>query len=123
MTQKTHMTEEEKKAFTERLREKVFLSGKTQRQIAELCGITEVSLSRYLSGSRIPEAPILANLANVLHTTSDELLGKNNPFSDYAEIRVMIARGKKNFTEEQRRELSDILLGIQERKEHEQDGF
>lgn len=47
----------------------------TQRELADRIGITEVSLSRYISGNRTPKGPVIANIANALHTTSDYLLG------------------------------------------------
>lgn len=50
-------------------------SGLTQRELADRVGITEVSLSRYISGNRTPKGPVIANIANALHTTSDYLLG------------------------------------------------
>lgn len=50
-------------------------SGLTQRELANKVGVTEASMSRYISGGRIPKGPTIANIANALHTTSDYLLG------------------------------------------------
>lgn len=50
-------------------------SGLTQRELADKVGVTEVSMSRYISGDRTPKGPVIANIANALHTTSDYLLG------------------------------------------------
>lgn len=50
-------------------------SGLTERELADKVGVTEVSMSRYISGDRIPKGPIIVNIANALHTTSDYLLG------------------------------------------------
>ena len=50
-------------------------SGLTQRELANKVGVTEASMSRYISGGRIPKIPTIANIANALHTTSDYLLG------------------------------------------------
>ena len=41
-------------------------SGLTQRELANKVGVTEVSMSRYVSGGRIPKGPIIANIANAL---------------------------------------------------------
>lgn len=57
----------------------------TQRELADRVGITEVSLSRYISGNRIPKGTVVTNIANALHTTTDYLLGskakENEPYS------------------------------------------
>lgn len=47
----------------------------TQRELANKVGIKEASLSRYISESRTPKGTIIANIANVLYTTTDYLLG------------------------------------------------
>ena len=96
--------------FAERFRHLVEESPYTQRQIAMLCNITEASLSRYMNGERIPKAEILANLATTLHTTTDYLLGNPNPFTDYAEVKALVARSRQKMTPEQKKELADLLL-------------
>lgn len=57
----------------------------TQRELADEVGITEVSMSRYIRGHRTPKGTIIANIANVLHTTTDYLLESeakgNEPYS------------------------------------------
>lgn len=60
-------------------------SGLTQKQLAELVNVTEVSMSRYISGERDPSVETLANIATALHTTTDFLLGKGkNRISTWA---------------------------------------
>ena len=109
----------EKEIFVRRLRELMFESKYTQKQIAELCHTTEASLSRYMSGDRMPKTEILANLATALHTTTDYLLGRDDKLKEYAEIRALIARSKEFWSPEQKKELSDILMGINARLEQE----
>lgn len=107
-------------AFKERLRRLVENSKYTRGQIAEMCGTTEASLSRYLNGERMPKPEILANLATALGTTSDYLLGREDRFSQYQELKALVARRRDSISRSQRRELSDILLGINERIEMEE---
>lgn len=38
----------------------------TQKQLAEKVGVSEVTISRWESGERIPKATYLSNLSNVL---------------------------------------------------------
>ena len=85
----------------------------TQRELAELVGVTEVSMSRYISNDRTPKGPIIANIATALHTTSDYLLGAEtvDDFeSEYYKIHRLIARNATQMTSKQRRELINALL-------------
>lgn len=46
-----------------------------QRELCKMADITEVSLSRYENGSRMPKAEVLARLAEVLNVSTDYLIG------------------------------------------------
>lgn len=46
----------------------------TQRELADKVHVTEVSMSRYIKGDRVPKGPTIANIATALHTTTDYLL-------------------------------------------------
>ena len=67
---------EEQFDFAERLNEALgrFWDGSNE-SFADACGITKVSMSRYLSGDRVPKAPIIATMAKVLDVSTDYLLG------------------------------------------------
>ena len=47
----------------------------TQRELAATVGVTEISMSRYIRGSRTPNAVVVANIAKALGVTTDYLLG------------------------------------------------
>lgn len=47
----------------------------TQRELAMMVGVTDISMSRYVRGERTPNAPIIANIAKALRVTTDWLLG------------------------------------------------
>jgi len=49
--------------------------GVRQRWLAEQVGVTEVSMSRYVSGERIPKAPLAIRMADVLGVDVKELYG------------------------------------------------
>lgn len=49
--------------------------GMAQRELADRIGCTEVSVSRYITGARMPKAPTLAKIAKVLGVSADVLLG------------------------------------------------
>lgn len=87
--------------------------GLTQRELADLVGVTEVSMSRYISNDRIPKGPVIANIATALHTTSDYLLGNEEQGdfeSEYYKIHRLIARNAAQMTAKQKRELINALL-------------
>lgn len=60
--------------FTQRLSEELRKNRITQKELANNIGITEVSISRYMNGSRVPRSSVVANIAAVLHVSTDYLL-------------------------------------------------
>ena len=50
-------------------------SGKTQKQVAQEIGTTEVAYQRYERGTRTPSAPTGNSIARALGTTSEMLFG------------------------------------------------
>lgn len=45
----------------------------SQREFADRLGCTEASVSRYISGQRVPKAPLAIKMAEILGTTVEEL--------------------------------------------------
>jgi transcriptional regulator with XRE-family HTH domain len=85
--------------------------GMQQKELAEMIGITEATMSRYISGERDPKPETLANIATALHTTSDYLLGIERDEFDMPRVRRMIARNAPALTDEEKRELINALFG------------
>ena len=48
----------------------------SQRELSKLCGVSEVTVSRYVHGDRSPTSEILAKISDVLDVSSDYLLGR-----------------------------------------------
>ena len=88
--------------------------GKTQRELAEQVGTTEVSMSRYIKGDRVPKGPVLANIAKALHTTTDYLLGNeqdsNDPDLEYNYTQRAIARNANRWSKKQKLDLVSALF-------------
>jgi len=88
----------------------------TQRELADKVNVTEVSMSRYIKGDRIPKGPVIAAIATALHTTTDYLLNGDRASeigdfeSEYYLIHRLIARNVSKMTPKQRRELINALL-------------
>ena len=71
----------EESLFIRRLTQLMEEKNFTQVELAEKIGITNVTISRYLSGERKPRVEIVAKLAKELNTTVDYLLGNSDAFS------------------------------------------
>lgn len=61
--------------FKDRLREARTKAGKTQREVANMCGTNEASYRRYELGSRTPTCEYIALIADALDVSADWLLG------------------------------------------------
>ena len=68
----------EQSFFIKRLSELIEEKDITQRELAEAIQITEVSISRYLSGERCPRLEIVTKIADFFDVSTDYLLGKSN---------------------------------------------
>lgn len=60
--------------FAGRLEKKLLEYNMTQRDLAYAIGVTEVTISRYLSCSRTPSILILERIARFFNCTIDELV-------------------------------------------------
>ena len=98
--------------FSQRLRECIKRQGLTQKELAARANITDVALSRYVNGTRIPKANTLSRLLEPLHTTADYLLYGTQP-GDEREIDKVIKLIEKNaaiMTKAEKLEIISILL-------------
>lgn len=88
----------------------------TQRDLAKRVKITEVSMSRYISNDRVPNASIVASIANVLDTTSDYLLTGtirvegNDAEEEYYTITRLVERNLQTMTSKQKKFLIRTIL-------------
>ena len=73
---------------------------------------TEATISRYISGVREPKAEVLAEIAKVLNTTSDYLLGiENKDDFNFPKVERILARNASTMTEQEKRALINALFG------------
>ncbi len=62
--------------FSKRLKKALYHNNRmTQHELSILTKISEVSISRYANGDRIPKGPEIAIMARVLNISTDYLLG------------------------------------------------
>ena len=86
--------------------------GINQKQLSQLSGITESSISRYLHSSQRPSMDILVNIAKALHVETEYLLDDDEKsVSAYNSIATAIARKGKDLTAEEKNELIALILG------------
>ncbi len=64
---------------TEKLKQIRAERGLTQAQLAGLLGVSPSAVGMYEQGRREPDDALLVRMASVLHCSTDELLGAENP--------------------------------------------
>lgn len=64
--------------------------GITQRDLAKMVGVTEVTISRYINGIREPKGSILNDIAIALNVSSDYLLGRNVSSSKPVGVKIPV---------------------------------
>ena len=82
------------KTLADRLKIAIHNSGMTQREVAEKSGITEVSLSKYVKGQRVPKAPVLGKIAYTIGVTPNDLLDTRD--SEVTEEHIMLLKGLRD---------------------------
>ncbi len=68
-----------KETFARQLKTLIGQKGYTQRMVAEKLETTETSISRYVSGDRMPDIETVVKLADVLGVSIDTLVGVEPP--------------------------------------------
>ena len=68
--------------FSRNLINLLYSRGITQRQLAEAIGISEQSVSRYITGNREPSIRIFSDIADFFGVSMDFLIGKNDVDDD-----------------------------------------
>lgn len=61
--------------FGKRLKRFMQEKNMTQRKLAKATGLTDVTISRYTNGTRLPGADELLKLSNALSVSADDLIG------------------------------------------------
>ena len=86
----------------------------TQKELAQIAGITESAVSHYISGDRVPRGVTLMKIANALGTTTDDLLIADKKVSkseDLELVKTLIARNAEDMSNKEKKELIEIIFG------------
>ena len=95
--------------FKEKIKELMNSRNVSQRELANAINITESAMSRYISGERKPRVDILTKLARYFDVSIEELIGVENEISDFMELRGLVARSASSLTNDEIKELLNIL--------------
>ena len=85
-------------------------SGYTQKELANMIGVSEAALSRYLKDEREPKMETIANIATALNTTTDYLLSGKNDKATFEETYRLVARGLSSMTTDEKAKLITVLF-------------
>ena len=102
------------KKFKERVKSLMKRDNISQKELAKLSGISEASVSRYLSGDLRPRMDILTNIAKVFNVSTSYLVGEvdNVVESDaYEETLCVVTRNKSKLDDAQKTEIIRVLFG------------
>ena len=100
--------------FNEKVKELMRNAGMTQKDLSKQSGVSEASLSRYLSGSLKPRMDIVINIAKVFGLDPQKLIDRNNNSKEqdlYKETVNVVARNRNQLSEKEKNEIIKILLG------------
>ena len=105
--------EEKKMTWQVKVKQLMAAKGMNQKQLSQLSGITEASVSRYLKGERTARLDIIVNFAKALNVTTEYLLNddEETEIRPYTEIATAIARNGGSLTAEEKNSLIAMILG------------
>lgn len=87
-------------------------NGISQKQLAQLSGISESSISRYLHSEKRPRIDVVINIAKALNVETEYLLDESDKSdSAYNSIATAIARKGNELTPEEKNKLIMLILG------------
>lgn len=90
----------------------------TQKELAARVDATEAAISKYVKGEREPRAEILANIATVLKTTSEALLGMDEGVkTPFGTVKAFCAREAVDMSQEEKNELIMTILQATKEKD------
>ena len=98
--------------FSERLNELMRGKDLSQKELAELAGVTAPAMSYYVSGSRVPHGEVLVRMAKALDTTTDYLLGASEEKQDEDRELHYLQRNLEKLDPEQLKKAEAILKTV-----------
>lgn len=101
--------------FEDKVKELMTNSGMNQKELSKKSGVSEASLSRYLSGSLKPRIDIISNIAHVFGLEASDLIENDDnlrkEFSSYDETISVVTRNRKKLSAAEKAEIVKALFG------------
>lgn len=100
--------------FTERVQKLMARDKITQKELSALSGISESSISRYLSGSIEPRMDVVMNVAKAFNVSpsylleADQVVQTPNAFN---ETIAVVTRNKSKLSDEEKAKIIKVLFG------------
>lgn len=92
------------------------MNNMTQCELAKQVGVTEVSISRYINGERIPNVDIALKIALTLQTTIEYLMGATLEFTNgdvgFYYAQDIISKYYDSWTREQKKKIVVKLFDL-----------
>lgn len=83
----------------------------SQKELCERTGISEPSMSKYLSSGKTPRTEVLIKISDALGVDVYYLLGKKEGTDTYQTCKTaLLARSGKRLTDEEKKELINLIL-------------
>lgn len=113
--------------FSERVTELMRGKDLSQKEFANIAGVTASAMSYYVNGSRVPHGEVLVRMAKALDTTTDYLLGASEEKKDEGSELHYLQRNLEKLNPDQLKKAEDILKTVfddifENKKEGGQDG-
>ncbi|MBQ1266122.1 MAG: helix-turn-helix transcriptional regulator [Proteobacteria bacterium] len=97
-------------SISEKLSLRLKQIGMTQRDLAKEIQMTEATVSRYISGERLPSVETLGKIADALEVDVSYFQDQpNSKVDDIATIHSLIARNEKELTPEEKLSIIRML--------------
>ena len=87
--------------------------GMTQKELADISGISEAAISHYVKGDRIPRGMNLTRIAQALGVKAEELNEENEITGrdhDLQVAKMLIARNASNMSKQEKMDFVSLLL-------------
>ncbi len=101
--------------FEDKVKELMTSSGMNQKELSKKSGVSEASLSRYLSGTLKPRIDVISNIAHVFGLDASVLIEDDDnlkkELDSYDETITVVTRNRKKLTAEQKAEIVKVLFG------------
>ncbi len=92
--------------FADKLKSLRTLAGESQKHLASVLGISDVMISQYENGRKMPGRETMKRIANHYNTTVADLLGESK--NELSDTMIILNRGAKKMTPERQKQLLDV---------------